>query len=181
MDNSARKDFLHHTTKYDGSLHYRFPVEIVSADEDTLIVYRGPDEEIHSYRGSFPTETHALLLYYRNHYHNIFIAWNRDWTPLMHYVNIATPASWNGEKVTAVDMDLDLIRRSGEDEVIIDDENEFSTHKDLFGYPQNLITSCREELDRLYSAMTARKGIYDDRIFSWRPGDMVDAELALPL
>ncbi|MBT3273904.1 MAG: DUF402 domain-containing protein [Spirochaetales bacterium] len=173
--------FWHHTTKYDGSLHYRFPVEIIGTDEDTLIVYRGPDQLLETYRGNFTANMHSLQIFYRKFYHNIAIAWNRDWTPRMHYVNIATPADWNNERVTAVDMDLDLILKPDRHDVIVDDEHEFDKHIDLFHYPAELIEACRKELERLHAAMTSRKGIYDTRIFSWRPGDSVDQEHVLPL
>lgn len=55
--------------------------------------------------------------------------------------------SWSDEKVSAVDMDLDLIRFAGEDEIILDDEDEFLENSQIFNYPKELIDMCRIEAE----------------------------------
>ena len=116
------------TTKYDESLHYRFAVEPVYRGEDTLAVYRGPDGMLESYRGTLRAKEHVLIVFYSNQYYNVAIHWNHDWSPLMHYVNIATPATWDDERVTAIDLDLDVIRVARDGRILIHDEDEFAEH-----------------------------------------------------
>lgn len=168
---------LLNTTKYDGSLHYRFMTRPVYEDDETLVVYRGTDEEIRSYRGTFTADNHIINIFFASRYHNIVIMWNRDWTPHMHYVNIATPATWDDRRVTAVDMDLDIIRRAGEERVILDDEDEFAHHTGVMEYPEKLVDRCRREVDVIHSRVTAREGIFDNRIFEWRPDRELPADL----
>ena len=172
---------LHHTTKYDGSLHYRFPAEVVHRSKETLILYRGPGISVDSYRGSMIAEHHVLLFYYGNRHHNVVVFWQEDWSPRMHYVNIITPPEWNGRVVTAVDMDLDLIRFATENRVIVDDEDEFEKHIKLYNYPQQLVDTCRGELDRIREAMSIEKGVLSNSIFDWRPGEPVAEEHLLPV
>jgi len=162
---------LHHTKKYNGSVHYRFPAKLAHRTENTLVMYRGPDVELESHRGPMISERQLLLFFYKNRYHNVAVVWNRDWTPHMHYVNIASPANWDDETVSAVDLDLDIIRFAGTDEIIVDDEDEFEQHIGDYRYPEGLVTSCWEELDRLKQAANERRGVLSDDIYRWRPGE----------
>ena len=172
---------LHHTKKYDGGIHYRFPAMVAHRSENTLVVYRGPDVELESYRGPMISERRLLLFFYNNCYHNVAIMWDRDWTPHMHYINIATPADWDVETVTAVDLDLDIIRFAGKLEIVIDDEDEFEQHIVDFHYPEELVTSCRNELARMTEAVHQRRGVLSDDVYQWRPGKKFQEELLVPV
>ena len=174
------RNILHHTKKYDGSVHYRFPAKVAHQSENSIILYRGPDVDLESHRGPMVSQRRLLLFFYKDRYHNVAITWDRDWTPQMHYVNIATPAVWDYAEVTAVDLDLDIIRLHGSDGAFVDDEDEFEHHIDLFNYPRELVKACRDELIRLHSAVDARKGLFSDTIFEWRPGQEFAGELLTP-
>ncbi len=158
------------TTKYDGSLHYRFPVEPMYRAAGTLAVYRGPDVVLESYRGKLFAEGHLLNIFYSDHYYNVAIQWNRDWSPLMHYVNVATPAKWDHERVTAIDMDLDVIRVAKDGRILIDDEDEFAEHSVSMGYPSDLISRCRSTADETLALLRTCEGVYSESVFDWRPG-----------
>ena len=162
------RSIIHHTTKYDGTIHYRYQVEVVAESKETIALYRKPGVEVESYRGKGVGQNHMLILFYKNRYHNVVISWNADWLPDMHYLNITSPAEWDTRSVSSVDLDLDLIRRAT-GEVFVDDEDEFEQHIDRFHYPKELVDRCRGELARLQVAMQERRGILSDRIFDWRP------------
>jgi protein associated with RNAse G/E len=170
------RSIIQHTTKYDGTIHYRFPAEVVAESEEALALYRKPGVPFESYRDNRIGENHMLILFYQNRYHNVEIAWKADWEPAMHYLNIASPAEWDRVVVTAVDLDLDLIRRAT-GEILIDDEDEFELHIERFHYPKELIDRCRSELERLHIAMQERRGILSDQIFDWRPAGTVHESL----
>lgn len=64
------------------------------------------------------------------------------------YIDIVTPPAWQGNRVTMVDLDLDVIRlNSGA--VVIDDEAEFAAHQVAYGYPQPVITKARRAADMI--------------------------------
>ena len=179
--NSSMRPIDHHTTKYDGSLHYQFDAEIVESSENAIVIYRGTGVKVRSYRGELLSETQLVVFFYGDRYHNVVIVWNSDWTPKMHYVNIALPARWNGERVSAVDMDLDIVRKASTGEMFVDDEDEFAQHIDKFGYSDDLIEKCRSEVTRIQGAMKGRQGIFSDEIFRWRPGAAISRHLMKPL
>lgn len=69
--------------------------------------------------------------------------------PVDTYVDISTPAAWEGDRVWCVDLDLDVIRGiTGR--VWIDDEDEFIEHQTTLGYPEEIVAaasaSCAEVL-----------------------------------
>lgn len=167
---------VHHTTKYDGSLHYRFRAELVYQSPQTLILYRPPGISVESYRGGGVSRHHMLLFYHRSAWHNTLVSWRENWTPHLHYVNIATPAEWSSERVSSIDLDLDVFRVAGTNRVVVDDEDEFAEHTDLFRYPADLVARCRAELSLVCSLVQKRRGPYSDRVFMWRPGSPLDEE-----
>ncbi len=71
------------------------------------------------------------------------------------YVDVITPAVWDGNTVRMVDLDLDVIRRS-DGTVEIDDEDEFEEHRVKFGYPDHVVDKARTETARLAIAVELR-------------------------
>ena len=66
------------------------------------------------------------------------------WTHPRHsiYINIGTPPEWDGDRVTQIDLDLDVVMNlDGSVEVV--DEDEFADHQVRFEYPRELIASTR--------------------------------------
>lgn len=58
--------------------------------------------------------------------------------PVDTYVDIATPAVWEDDLVTCVDLDLDVIR-GVTGRVWVDDEDEFAAHQVSLGYPRETV------------------------------------------
>lgn len=71
--------------------------------------------------------------------------WDHPQHPV--YVNIGTPPEWHGDRVTQIDLDLDVIRRpDGGVEVV--DEDEFLDHQVRYEYPLELVEDARAATDR---------------------------------
>jgi hypothetical protein len=76
------------------------------------------------------------------------------------YVDIATVPEWSDGSVTAVDLDLDVVRgRTGR--VWVDDEDEFADHRVRFGYPDHVIRAATESCAAVHAAVLAREAPYD--------------------
>jgi hypothetical protein len=81
------------------------------------------------------------------------------------YLDIATAATWapDGGRVTAVDLDLDVIRR-WDGRVVVLDEDEFAVHQVSFGYPSEVIElalrSCTERRHALESGCEPYASVY---------------------
>ena len=76
------------------------------------------------------------------------------------YVDMTTPPAWRGPTLTAVDLDLDVVRgNSGR--VWVDDEDEFAEHRVRFGYPDHVVGLAMSSCDRVRAAMLAGAAPYD--------------------
>jgi hypothetical protein len=88
----------------------------------------------------------------------------RDWVAV--YVDITTPPVWDGATARTVDLDLDVIRRV-DDEVFVDDEDEFAEHKVELGYPDQVVAGATRSCARVRSAVTGRLAPYDGSHEPW--------------
>ena len=82
------------------------------------------------------------------------------------YVNITTPVDWDGDRLTSIDMDLDVIRRlDGTVEIL--DEDEFLLHSVQHEYPSGLIGSARRAAERAREALTRGDEPYGRAMGRW--------------
>ena len=163
------RPFPVHSTKYDGSLHYRYSMQLVRQEPNLLTLYCPPETPLESYRGQFTTQFHSLELYWSDRYYNVVLLWYPDWRPRMHYVNVATPATWSDGTLRFVDLDLDVIWRAETNEVILDDEDEFALHQVRFGYPSDLIALAQRSGEEVRAMIARRAYPFDGSLLSWRP------------
>jgi len=97
------------------------------------------------------------------------VMWYVDWRPRMHYVNVATPATWSDGTLRFIDLDLDVIWRSDTGEVILDDEDEFALHQVRFGYPSDLIARAWRTGGEVRDMIARRSYPFDGSLHRWRP------------
>ena len=121
--------------KWPDTQHYLFMTERLGEDDYGVWLgmragtgYRGPRV------GTFTTPN-ALLVPRR-------AWWNAKFRPATSevpiYVDVCTPARWQGNRMTAIDLDLDVLRLEG-GEVQVDDEDEFALHRVELRYPDWLV------------------------------------------
>ena len=113
------------------------------------------------------------------------------WTATFHapgnwcevYVDMCTPATWDGDVLRTVDLDLDVIRMAPESpadspfapqnqraawgEVFIDDEDEFAEHQVVYGYPTDVIQAARASCETVFAAVRGRQAPYDGTHLPW--------------
>ena len=87
-------------------------------------------------------------------------------SPTQVYVDMTTPAVWDGTTVRAVDLDLDVLRGFN-GQVIVDDEDEFAEHQVRFGYPPDVITGARRSCDAVLAAVRSGQAPYDASPAGW--------------
>jgi len=77
------------------------------------------------------------------------------------YVDVATPAVWNGATVTCTDLDLDVVRGVN-GLVIVDDEDEFAEHQVAYGYPVEVIAAAEAARAELLDLVGSSAPPFDD-------------------
>lgn len=99
------------------------------------------------------------------------------------YIDVATPARWDGDVLRMVDLDLDVVRLADPlpesardaamvagreaDEIYVDDEDEFAEHQVAFGYPPEVVAGAQASCDRLVAAVRAGLPPYDGSHQRW--------------
>lgn len=137
------------STKFEGSPHYDYLAELVPSEDDTQLVllvrggtlmqsYRGPRDAQATFTQVFwPSQD---VWWNAEHYHEPLAF--PDQASLLTYVNVALPATFDGETVRWVDLDLDVILT--ESGPVLLDEDEFAEHLLAMRYPDDLITRARD-------------------------------------
>ncbi len=83
------------------------------------------------------------------------------------YVDIATPPVWeSSDRVTMIDLDLDVVRR-GDGTVAILDEDEFAEHQVTLAYPPKLIDQTRAATAGIVMAIEANEEPFASVAASW--------------
>jgi uncharacterized protein len=90
------------------------------------------------------------------------------------YVDIATVPVWSGATVTAVDLDLDVVR-GWTGRVWVDDEDEFAANRHRLGYSPDLVEVAPTSCEQVRLALTGARPPYDGAA----PARWLDALAAL--
>lgn len=101
-------------------------------------------------------------------------AWPGLDSPVEVYVDITTPAVWDGTTLRAVDLDLDVVR-GATGRVWVEDEDEFAEHRAALGYPDDLVAAALGSCARVERALSAGHPPYDGTHRRW-----LEALAALP-
>lgn len=86
--------------------------------------------------------------------------------PVQVYVDMTTPATWDGPVLRAVDLDLDVVR-GATGRVWVDDEDEFAEHQVELGYPPEIIALAESSRDRVHTVVLNEDPPYDGSHQRW--------------
>ena len=126
-------------------LHWQYEVVLLGEDEYGIWLH-APSDTIAKqgdepsrplgagFVGLVPRDEWWIVEFYTDHpWHSV-------------YVNIGTPSVWDGDRVTQIDLDLDVVRKTdGTIEVL--DEDEFADHQLQYFYPPHIIAAARAATD----------------------------------
>lgn len=125
--------------KWGARPHYRGTVLLLGEDEYGTWLW-GPRGRtvLRGERPVFTTEQDAVFLVVPGGWWSL--AWWLGHPEVALYVNVQTPATWDGDRLVAVDLDLDVVRfRDGRVETV--DRDEFDLHRRRYGYPADLVAA----------------------------------------
>ncbi len=151
--------------KYGGSLHWHHHARVLGEDEHGVWV--GCPSGMIAQRGHEPPtvfEFASVILFPRD-------AW---WTAAFNapphkaeiYCDITTVPVRGDDRITMVDLDLDVLRmRDGR--LILDDEDEFAEHQVRYAYPGEIIRQAERSAAWLMEAVGSRTGPFGGAHDRW--------------
>lgn len=166
------------STKFDGSHHYEqhgWLLESAGVEAGgPLRVLIEAGTELRSYRGTFPARIDFTILFWPDqdrwynveHNHQVLVRPDGRLSTSS-YANVSTPATFDGDTVRWVDLDLDVTVRNGVVELV--DEDEFDEHRARMAYPESVIAKAREAASDLLRLATLGVTPFDRETHIWRP------------
>ncbi|HUG74626.1 MAG TPA: DUF402 domain-containing protein [Acidimicrobiia bacterium] len=82
------------------------------------------------------------------------------------YIDVCTPPVWDGDTVTAIDLDLDVVRTFA-GEVRLEDEDEFVEHAASMEYPDHIVAAARAAAAAMVTAVEANEEPFDEVGRAW--------------
>lgn len=100
----------------------------------------------------------AKVYIYFKEWFNIFVFFDKQ--HIHAYCNIATPAVFENDEISFIDLDLDLIINQNR-EIELKDENEFLEHKEKFSYPKDVEIKAREAVTKICNMVLLKQFPFD--------------------
>lgn len=147
--------------KYDGKLHRTWSAELISR-EDSLVVLdaKFSEEIVHELLGTIASGTHSLEYYWLDRWYNIFRFAQPDGSLRNYYCNVNVPAKFDGETLSYVDLDLDILVNPDFSYLVLDRED-FETNARVYGYTDEVKANAQQALAELVSMIETRAFPFD--------------------
>ena len=142
--------------KYDGLLHRTWPAELLR-EEGSLIVLdaKFADEVIHDLLGTIASGTHSLEYYWLDRWYNVFRFAEPDGALRNYYCNVNVLPTFDGETLSYVDLDLDILVEPDLSYRILDVED-YERNAEDYGYSVEVRANARRAVDELVSMIETR-------------------------
>jgi len=165
-------------TKWRDRPHWQFEAVMLGTDEwGTWLGI--PEGTFQSRPGhSFHSEVDSVLLVPDDDWY--LACFHAPGVPLLIYTDISTPATFSGSTMTAVDLDLDVIRMVdsfdglrepkvgvGPGDMFIDDEDEFLEHQVRYEYPADVVREARRSADEVLAKVQERAAPFGGQHQVW--------------
>jgi len=149
------------TYKYDGTLHRRWRAELLRQD-DSLIVLdaRFSDEISHELLGTIASGTHSLEYYWLDRWYNVFRFAHPDGKLRSYYCNVNVPPTFDGQTLSYVDLDLDILVDPDFSYHILD-VDDFEDNAARHSYPIEVRLNARRAVDELVTMIETRVFPFD--------------------
>lgn len=139
-------------TKWGGALHWHFDLEEIGRDAHGVWL-AGPPGTPLQLRDEPPVvrrDTFVALVPHEGHW----IAFWNEASRFEIYVDVTTAPLWSQGELTAVDLDLDVVRWRADGVVTVLDEDEFLDHQVELAYPPEVIADARSTTAWLVEAVS---------------------------
>jgi protein associated with RNAse G/E len=147
------------TEKWGGHPHYRGEIRVLGDDEHGTWLWGAAGRTLHrGDGGSFVTAQDTVILVPAETWWHA--AWWLGHPEVALYVNINTPAERYGDRIVAVDLDLDVIRwHDGRVEVV--DRDEFEDHQVRYRYPPEIVAAAEAATAQAYDQVVRDRPPFD--------------------
>jgi uncharacterized protein len=142
--------------KYDGSEHRRWNAKLLQQEGSLLVLDATFEQEIvHDLLGTIAAGTRSIEYYWLDRWYNIFRFLEPNGNLRSYYCNVNIPPSFDGQILSYVDLDMDILVEPDLSYRIVDLED-FDRNASLFGYSADVQKEARRALQQLVELIEAR-------------------------
>jgi len=148
--------------KYDGSEHRSWKAKLLRQEGSLLVLDGTFDAEIkHDLLGTIACGTKSIEYYWLDRWYNIFRFAEPTGELRSYYCNVNVPPAFDGEILSYVDLDIDILVEPDLSYRIVDLED-FTQNAERFRYSEDVRTQARQGLERLVELIQSRAFPFSD-------------------
>jgi len=147
--------------KYDNRIHRQWQAQLVTQDDSLIVVEGVFAEEIkHSLLGTIAPGTLSTEYYWTDRWFSVFRFREPTGELRNYYCNINQPAEFDGNILSFIDLDIDVLVAPDFSYRIVD-EDEFMAHAERYNYPAALRAQVPCALANLIEIIKGREFPFD--------------------
>ncbi len=142
--------------KYDGSEHRSWTARILEQDGSLLVLDAEFAEEVqHDLLGTIARGTLSIEYYWLDRWYSVFRFSQPNGALRNYYCNINVPPSFDGEVLSYVDLDIDILVHTDFSYEILD-LDEFDQNAELYGYSAAVRDNARRAVEEIVALIETR-------------------------
>lgn len=154
------------STKYDGSAHWDYRAWFVLQEGNLVVAQTFAGQEMGTWAGPWVSPFDGRGYFWADRWYNVArLAEPRrglwGW-----YCNVATPVQFDGENLYFVDLDLDVLVRTGGDDrhltAEVRDQGEFQANAAGMRYPREYVEQARRAVEEILALVKGRACPFDE-------------------
>ncbi|HLU21427.1 MAG TPA: DUF402 domain-containing protein [Bacillaceae bacterium] len=146
--------------------HYEWEGEIIKKTDDYIVVLCKPGRQLkhHTKGKTFTMKNTSIELFSFKEWYTV-AAGVEEGEITSYYCNVAMPSKMNGNELTFVDLDLDLVKKVNADWQVVD-EDEFEENSLKFSYSNELKDYAIHSLEELKKKALHKQFPFDESILN---------------
>jgi protein associated with RNAse G/E len=148
--------------KYDGREHRRWPARVAKLEGPLLVLDAVFEDEIeHDLLGTIARGTVSTEYYWLDRWYNVFRFSDGNGQLQNFYCNVNQPPSFDGEVLTYIDLDIDVLVAPDLTYKILD-LDDFEANARAYAYPEDVQANAHAALTELTRLIEARAFPFDE-------------------
>ena len=148
--------------KYDGAEHRRWPATVVKQEGSLLVLDASFPEEIsHDLLGTIVSGTRSIEYYWLDRWYNVFRFSQPNGELRSYYCNVNTPPEFDGQTLTYVDLDIDILVEPDLTYRVVD-LKDFEDNAQRYDYSADVQTNASRALIELIDLIESRTFPFSD-------------------
>lgn len=143
--------------KHDGAEYRRWKGKLVQLEDSLLVLEAEFDGDVsHHVLGAIARGTKTVEYYWLDRWYNVFRFIEKDGTTRLWYCNINAPPDFNGDVLTYVDLDIDIVVQPDFSYQVLD-LDEFESNSARYAYAKHEKQQAQAALSEVISLIEGRQ------------------------